>query len=478
MVGVPAALRNLFNFSEHQSISAAMVIELVTESIEIGRGVYNSIEARKLTEDAGFDIFHATFELISMLFAVELEDGLIGSISGGEGDVGKHGYTANGVEICFAIVLWVMVTFTIIEVLSGWGPPDKGSDFAESRSDLENLCKILEGASPDPNKWSGAGADNYNKLNRDLCGLVATIKEVDQQIENILKHQAGQVQQAREEVASILGSLAALLLFVSVYATIILKDPASPTAVFLEKYVIRVVLGVTATAFLMSIAFVGVLIDEGCSNERRLRRRRNKYEDVADDADRIARGSAPVAVGGVNTPSWVSVPSFAAATLMSDMSAISLGRSAATGGMADKWASAAARSGDGAEGGNGPLTVPALAAETPAKAQTPWADLVLAGLDQPAEEAAEALWNAVGRLNLGGQTAGQVPLLASISRRPAKSGAEETAFRAAEAVVPATLAGDIDEATTASSADHAPGVPVEVAMVGRRTGAGTGQGAA
>ena len=321
----------------------ALAIELVTELAEIVRGVVNSATAGTVTEDAGMDMGHAVFELLAIYYNFELDHILVDAAPAtGAGWVLSKVW----VKRCFSIVFWLLVLFTALEYLNGVAEPDEGKDFIEGRHHFEGISATLLKAKA--GEWSGEGAKAYNEKNEKLYGLVEIMGDADRQIATIVRRQAEQVQNLREELASILGSLVVLLLAIALYmkfsgslapgecvdsecvtaacvdkrtqeffssrgmqgnvcwvpgqevqnatdvidsaaATVNSASPTSATAP--ANWLPPLVAGVAIVATTVAIVFIALIFDSAKSNADDIDKEKKRYRQAAQDAAEIARGA-------------------------------------------------------------------------------------------------------------------------------------------------------------------------------------------
>lgn len=315
----------------------ALAIELITECAEMVRGAINSASAGTVTEDAGMDMGHAVLELLALYYNFELDHILMDLAPPTGAD-----WVLNKVQIgrCFSIVFWLLVFFTALEYLAGFEAPNNGDEFVTGKSEFDDIYEILLAAKADG--WKGDGAGAYNAKNEALYGLIATMRDADQQIAQIMQRQAEQVQTLREEIASILAALVVLLLAIALYmklywiprnvaetenectdaacitpacqenarvaffstlpgscyvppnvanATTVIDaaattiqaapppSPASPT-----NWLPPLVAGVAIVATCAAIACVGLLIDNGKTNAKDLKKQTERYQQAAQAA--------------------------------------------------------------------------------------------------------------------------------------------------------------------------------------------------
>ena len=406
---------------EESSIAGKVLffIECCTELAEVLKGaVLWGLEGPPPhwhpTADEAIDVFHVIPELIMLAMGIELEDQLIGRINP-DSKTGLHGFTKNGIELCFNFVLAIMILFTILGYFNGWGPPDEGETFGAGQINFRDIYQILKLAEADPDQWSGGGADKYNAKNQVLRDSVQDLEDADKEISDIVQRQAGQVSQGRVELESTMGSLEGLLSLIGGVACYTFTyNPGSALAVFIEKWLFHVVLGAAIVAITVAISFAGVLIDDGYGNADRFERRKNKYEDAHDAVVNMLPGLATAGAGS-GTGHFASVPVSPAAPAMF----------------------------------TGPQTL-----ATPRGTAEP---------GRPFGTSTEHLVSLVAQAKLSGPLAAQIPLLASLTRKPlpaaAKSGAQQAAM-------PATRSGDADDVTPAAGPWSVPDLLAPVEWVG------------
>ena len=108
-----------------------------------------------------------------------------------------------------AIVDVAMVLVTVLDLLNGILPADKGDKFALGKSEFENMQHLLEAAVADPAKWSGTGAEAYNTQNNIMLQLSKDMQDYDKQMGDLLKEHGTRVQKMHTDYAIMLMSLVA-----------------------------------------------------------------------------------------------------------------------------------------------------------------------------------------------------------------------------------------------------------------------------
>ena len=108
-----------------------------------------------------------------------------------------------------AIIDVAMVVVTILDLLNGVWPPDKGDRFLLGKSEFENMQHFLEAADPDPAKWSGTGAAAYKAQNDILLQLTKDLQGYDKEFADLLKAHATRVQKMHTDYAIMLMVLVA-----------------------------------------------------------------------------------------------------------------------------------------------------------------------------------------------------------------------------------------------------------------------------
>lgn len=464
-------------------------LEALASLGQVGRCIFDSVEAKELTKDAGMDLAADIAEL-GFLYQ-NLEKPSQNTVRPGGSDI----------ETCISIVYGTLTLFTVLELLNGWGLENCGNEFCDGQLKFDDIYKILQDAAPDYVKWSGSGAYAYDELNRKLSALIVTVENSDQQVAAILRRQADQVQEGRERLAGTVLTLNGLLLLLLTVATCTftydaagaiipsggsgskagalaadcgpeLRAGAKPASLWLaagagwvtsvlEQYLLVMALTVCISAVTVASVFLGELIAKGFANADSLRDQAHFYHQAADGAVEISSNAAASGIGMPAAASKSAFSGFSATAIMSDTEVIDMPTVVGElGGLGGMRALVSASSDDGG-GRYGWLAGPTTGLQTPLLTEP-----APVGFDQMPGKVVELPGEILAHPNLGEQTTEQIPPLISMMRRrmalTKTSDAERAAFVRNGAVqVTAADGGDVP-----SSVGRAPGIPVEVLMAG------------
>lgn len=125
---------------------------------------------------------------------------------------------SEGPKAVIAYLALALSVMHIVELLSGFGSPDKGGAFLDGSTIYSTTVdNILTNAIPDPAEWAGAAADEYIRANSTQQDLVNRMAQADQRIANQLKYQAEQVQGARNGMVYCRLALAGTLVVMGIF---------------------------------------------------------------------------------------------------------------------------------------------------------------------------------------------------------------------------------------------------------------------
>lgn len=104
-----------------------------------------------------------------------------------------------------AIVDVCMVIVSAVDLLNGFGPPEKGAGFAAGVDKFKLVTKSLDEAVPDPRDWDSKDARDYTNQNAALKKLVQDeMEDLDRTMVTLMKEQADSVQAAHNACAGAL----------------------------------------------------------------------------------------------------------------------------------------------------------------------------------------------------------------------------------------------------------------------------------
>jgi len=86
-------------------------------------------------------------------------------------------------------ILWTLSVVQVLELLTGFGPPDAGEDLQAGSQQFTALAEQLKKTRPD-GSWQGSGSAGYGDSNTSLTGLAHQLADLDSQLADIVKDQA------------------------------------------------------------------------------------------------------------------------------------------------------------------------------------------------------------------------------------------------------------------------------------------------
>lgn len=179
----------------------------------------------------------------------------------------------------------VLTVLELLELLNGFGSPNDGDEFRDRSAKFSvNISDILNNASPCD--WSSDAAVLYEERNEEQQARVMAIAEIDQKIVEILKTQAGQIEQAREGLEGNRLALVAAMAGVTGLVAELLGSVGAPANVvgFLAvKSVLDWTGYFTAMALHAALGLFLFLVIEADRNRKALVREGRNYGAVIND---------------------------------------------------------------------------------------------------------------------------------------------------------------------------------------------------
>ncbi len=87
------------------------------------------------------------------------------------------------------IILWTITIVEILELTTGFGPPDEGDELKDGSQQFSQLSEQLKSALPDDG-WNGTGSEAYAGLDTALQNLAQTMSELDLRLAALVEDQA------------------------------------------------------------------------------------------------------------------------------------------------------------------------------------------------------------------------------------------------------------------------------------------------
>ncbi|WP_244193476.1 EspA/EspE family type VII secretion system effector [Mycobacterium nebraskense] len=139
-----------------------------------------------------------------------------------------------------SIILWTITVVEILELTTGFGPPDEGDDLKAGAQQFDTLSEQLKAALPEDN-WRGSASDAYANLDTSLQDLAQTMAGLDLQMTDLVENQAEWVTHMRLAFGILKDVL--LAAFVIEIVMTFLPPPAGP---------------VPARAFALTVSGLGI----------------------------------------------------------------------------------------------------------------------------------------------------------------------------------------------------------------------------
>lgn len=356
-----------------------------------------------------------------------------------------------------AIIDVAMVVVTILDLLNGIWPPDKGDRFKLGKSEFENMQQYLESAIPDSAKWSGEAAEAYAAQTKILLQLAKDMQANDLALAALLEEHGNRVQKMHRDYAIILMTLVAAQLT----AMILWSWPVFGPVASVKFQVVTVVV--------LSFTILG-LQGEVCTASQRkadaISRLAEKYAETGKAAEPVGT-FAKIAVTGAEEARVSSFEAISASMSGPPPSFSTLVDMAKADPSMNEHPLLSAVTGDGAAAGvstSGATETPEAPqtsdGTTPAAPGTPAFTLPsLSQINRASGQAAQMSGHLSQHANLVNQTMGQVQQLASMGQQG------QAAAAPAEGAAPeeATLAGDVEDAGAGAGAEGAERAPIDAA---------------
>ncbi|OBA73410.1 hypothetical protein A5641_05615 [Mycobacterium sp. 1554424.7] len=95
-----------------------------------------------------------------------------------------------------SLILWTLSIVEVLELATGFGPPDAGDEFKDASQQFIALSARLKTAIPEDN-WQGSASQDYVELDTTLANSAQTMADLDLRLGALIKNQADWVTHAR-----------------------------------------------------------------------------------------------------------------------------------------------------------------------------------------------------------------------------------------------------------------------------------------
>jgi hypothetical protein len=370
-----------------------------------------------------------------------------------------------------SIILWTITAVELLELLTGFGPPDEGDDLKAGSQQFTEVAGQLKSAIPD-DQWQGPASQNYTALDTTLQDIAQTLAELDLQLAAIARDHAEWVTHMRLGFGILKG-----LLFAA-YIIEVVMTPMPPPGGPLPSRTFAITVSVLGAALALGMLFT--LLGLSVENAKRVDGVTAEYQKQGADA--VQKGqkgqegqegqpqpdAAETTVSSIEDIS-ANMPRMSAAPDVSKMLA-SDGDSADERPLLSALRSEGETAGDGAPEAPGTPETPDKTTPDKTTPATPTATTpTLAQLTQMSGQAAKLSGHVSQHANLVNQAMGQIQQLAQMAQQGQGAAAPAEAV---EGAVPeeAALAGDVEGAGAALGTEAAERAPIEGVPVGPEAG--------
>ncbi|OBG68459.1 MULTISPECIES: EspA/EspE family type VII secretion system effector [unclassified Mycobacterium] len=287
--------------------------------------------------------------------SIDFKNRMSGGRSGNQAAV-KKGIQDFGKSV--SLIQWTITIVELLELLTGFGPPDEGADLENGSQQFAELTEQLKAALP-KDGWQGEGADAYAELGTQLQEIAVAMAKLDTDLATLVKDQAEWVVHMRFAFGLLKDAL--FVAFVIEMAMFMGVPPAGPLAAKIFAGTVCAIGIAAALGFLGNLAYWSV--EYG-----------NKAKALSDQYTALAAGTVQTgspASAVVTTSEESSVSSFeAVSNSMSGMSGVSRvsAAPASSTGAAHRSDDEHAQPAAGVSAGAAPAPV---TAGTPASPETP-----------------------------------------------------------------------------------------------------------
>lgn len=185
------------------------------------------------------------------------------------------------------IIDYTIYAITALELLAGFGTPDRGDTFTIGKGKFDLVHERLGSAFPD-DRWLGEGAEAYATQNTDQRNRAATMAGIDAMMADILKTEATQVINLRRNMKTTRDGLTACIAIALALKAIQPPDVGESLSIMFQ-------LAVSLPALAAVVGFLGQMVEDSRSNADRVREAAQSYHAVKEGAAPKRGSFIPVA---------------------------------------------------------------------------------------------------------------------------------------------------------------------------------------
>lgn len=174
------------------------------------------------------------------------------------------------------IIDYTIYAITALELLAGFGTPDRGDTFAIGEGKFDLIHERLASAFPDE-RWRGTGSEAYATQNADHQKRAATMADLDAMMADILKTEAHQVINLRRNMKITRDGLTACIAIALALKAVQPADVGEGLSIMFQ-------LVVSMAAIAAVVAFIGQMIEAARDNADRVSEAVEGYRAVAAGA--------------------------------------------------------------------------------------------------------------------------------------------------------------------------------------------------
>lgn len=117
-------------------------------------------------------------------------------LSGAAGGVGGEKSPIHRALKAGDLILWVLTVVDLLELTTGFGPPEGGNEFERGSQQFSALSEQLRVALPD-DRWQGAASQAYAELDATLANVSQSMAQLDLRLAALIHDQADWVTHIR-----------------------------------------------------------------------------------------------------------------------------------------------------------------------------------------------------------------------------------------------------------------------------------------
>jgi len=180
------------------------------------------------------------------------------------------------------IIDYTIYAITALELLAGFGTPDKGDTFTIGKGKFDLIHERLGSAFPD-GRWLGEGSQAYAAQNADQRNRAATMADLDAMMADVLKTEASQVINLRRNMKITRDGLTACIAIALALKAVQPPDVGESLSIMFHQLV------VSLAAIAAVVALLGEMVEDSRDNADRVREAIEKYREV--EAGAIPQGT-------------------------------------------------------------------------------------------------------------------------------------------------------------------------------------------